>query len=151
MKFQVQVTGEAALGLPEQDFELDASTGDAAVDAARKKLEKLAPKEGGALDIVVSALEPWERVSATKSGGKITESFPPGEVSSFSVLLEPHESVRAEVEAKRAAEAQAKREELRNALIESRLLERLKAQGLVDASVELSAVQAATGDVEVSQ
>ena len=117
MKFTVTVTGEALLGLPEQDFEVDAKDGDAAVDAARSKLEKLASKEGGELTIKVEAPESWERVSRTPRGGEIRETVPAGEVSTFSVLLEPHESVREEVEKKRAAaEAAAQKAAEREAI-----------------------------------
>lgn len=151
MKFRIKVTGEAALGLPEQDFDLEASDGNEAVDVARKKLEQLAPKEGGALDIEVAAAEPWERVVNKKGGGTIRESFEPGPVSTFSVLLEPHESVRDEVLAKRAAAEAARVEAEKIANIESGLIERLKAQGFLPADVELSAVQVAAAEVEVRQ
>lgn len=117
MKFQVNVSGEAALGLPEQDFEIEAATGGEAVDAARSKLEKLAPQEGGALDIVVIATQAWEQVSKSKDGRVVKETIPAGEVSSFSVCFEPHASVRAEVEEKRAkAEAEAAKAAEREAL-----------------------------------
>jgi hypothetical protein len=151
MKFQVEVRGEAALGLPEQDFEISAIDATHAVEVARRQVEAVIPKEGGKLDLVVRSLEPWERTVEKKGGGKIVESFEPGVVSEFSVELEPHESVRAVVEEKRAASEREAREALKRANIESDLLDRLKAQGLVPAELELSAVQAASGDVEVSK
>jgi hypothetical protein len=134
MKFQVAVSGEAVLGLPEQDFELEASDGSDAVDAARHKLEKLAPKEGGRLNITVSALEPWERTVAKKGGGTIRETFAPGEVSTFSVELEPHESVRAEVEAKRAAEEAAKAKATERAALKAEILAEMAASGELEVS-----------------
>ena len=103
MKFTVQVTGEAALGLPEQDFEVEAIDGNAAVAAANDKLDALVPAEGGALDIVVSSTEDWVQISRSPRGGEVRETIPAGEVSRYSRYLEPHESVRAEVEEKRAA------------------------------------------------
>jgi hypothetical protein len=106
MKYQVQVTGEAALGLEEQDFEIESENGTEAANDARDKLKKLMPPEGGALQIVVSASEAWEQHSTTPRGGKVVETIPAGIVSEFSVCFEPHESVREAVEAKRA-EAQA--------------------------------------------
>ena len=107
MKFSVSVTGEAALGLPEQDFDLDAKSGTEAADTAREKLRKLMPLEGGALDVVVTSLEDWEQHSETPRGGKVVETIPAGVVSEFSVRFEPHESVREAVEAKRAADEAA--------------------------------------------
>lgn len=139
MKFKVNVTGEAALGLPEQDFELEAKTGDEAVNAARSKLEKLMPKEGGALDITVEALEDWEQVAKTPRGGTVRETIPKGVVSEFSVCFEPHESVRAEVEEKRAlAEAAAAKAAEREAI-------------KAEVRREYEAEQKAGGKVEVSQ
>lgn len=107
MKYTVEVTGEAALGLPEQDFEIEARTGDDAVNAVRDKLHKLAPKEGGDLDVVVSATEEWVQESKTPRGGTVRETVPPGVVSSFSIRVEPHPDVREAVEAKRAADEAA--------------------------------------------
>jgi hypothetical protein len=138
MKFTVNVTGEAALGLPEQDFEIDAKDGDAAVNAARKRLEKLAPQEGGALDIVVTANEEWLRITTTQRGGEIRETVPPGEVSRFGICLEPHESVRAEVEARRAAEEATAIKASERKAIELELIARLKAEGHLAADVEVS-------------
>jgi hypothetical protein len=151
MKYQVQVTGEAALGLSEQDFEIDAMDGHHAVEVARRRLESLVPKEGGRLDIVVRALDPWERTVEKKGGGKITESFDPGVVSEFSVELEPHESVRKAVEEKREAAARAAAELAKRNDIESELLEKLKSQGLLPATLELAAVQGATSGAEVGK
>ncbi len=110
MKYAIQVTGEAALNLPEQDFEMDAPSGTAAADAARVRLTELAPKEGGLLDVVVSCTETWSSVTPKEDGGTITETHPPGVVSKFSFKVEPHPDVRAEVEAaaKAAEEAAAK-------------------------------------------
>jgi hypothetical protein len=138
MKFTVNVTGEALLGLPEQDFEVEAKDGDAAVDAARAKLEKLAPKEGGALNVKVEASQSWERVSRTPRGGEIRETVPAGEVSTFSVELEPHESVRAEVEAKRAAAEAAAQKAAERDAVKAELLAELEAQGKLVKSAEVS-------------
>lgn len=101
MKFSVQVSGEAALGLEEQDFEFEAVNGGKAVDLVRERLHKLMPKEGGLLDVVVSATEEWVQEARTPRGGVIRETVPPGEVSSFSFMVEPHESVRLKVTAKK--------------------------------------------------
>ncbi len=110
MKYTVKVTGEAALGLAEQDLELNALDGNAAVDATREHLSAASPKEGGLLDVVVSCAEQWTKVSNRQGGGTVTETVPPGEVSRFSFRVEPHPDVRAEVEgaAKAAEEAAAK-------------------------------------------
>lgn len=150
MKYTVKVEGEAALGLPEQDFELEAKDGDAAVNAVRDQLSKLLPLEGGSLDVVVSCTEEWIKESKTPKGGTIRETVPPGEVSSFSFRVEPHESVRAEVEAaaKAAAEAAAKDEE--RATIEAEFLAKLKAQGHVAKDLEL-ATEASAGGKAVSK
>jgi hypothetical protein len=122
MKYTVKVTGEAALGLPEQDFELDAPDGNAAVDATRDHLSKLLPLKGGELDVVVSCAEEWIQESKTPRGGIMRETVPPGEVSCFSFRVEPHESVREAVEAAakaaeevavKAAEREAMKVELR--------------------------------------
>lgn len=102
MKFSAKVSGEAALGLPEQDYELEALEGAAAVDAVRAHLTGLLPKHGGMLDVEVSCLETWSRIVNKPGGGTITETFPPGEVSRFSFYVEPHESVRSVVEARKA-------------------------------------------------
>lgn len=102
MKFSAKVSGEAALGLPEQDCELEAPEGAAAVDAVRAHLTGLLPKHGGMLDVEVSCLEEWSRIVNKHGGGTITETFPPGEVSRFSFYVEPHESVRSVVEAREA-------------------------------------------------
>lgn len=99
MKFTAQVSGEAALGLPEQDFELEAQDGGAAVDAVREHLTGLLPKHGGWLDVSVSCLETWSRVAVKPSGGTITETFPPGEVSRFSFYVDPHPDLRSHVAA----------------------------------------------------
>lgn len=102
MKFSAKVSGEAALGLPEQDYELDAPDGGAAVDAVREHLTGLLPKHGGLLDVSVTCLETWSRVVSKPSGGTITETFPPGEVSNFSFYVEPHPSVRSIASARKA-------------------------------------------------
>lgn len=107
MKFSAKVSGEAALGLPEQDYELEAADGGAAVDAVRLHLTGLLPKRGGLLAVQVSCLEEWTRVARKPNGGTITETFPPGEVSNFSFYVEPHESVRSIVAARQADAALA--------------------------------------------
>lgn len=135
MKYTVNVTGEAALGLPEQDFELEATSGGAAVDAARAKIEALLPLEGGALDIVVSATEPYEVVSKSPRGGEIREIVPAGVVSSFSVRFEPHESVRAEVEAKAAAEAAAAEKAAEREALKVELRAEIAAEGAAGKAV----------------
>lgn len=101
MKFTVQVSGEAALGLEEQDFEFEAANGNKAVDLVRERLHKLMPKEGGLLDVVVNAAEEWVQEARSPRGGTIRETVPPGEVSRFSFMVEPHESVRLKVTAKK--------------------------------------------------
>lgn len=138
MKYTVKVTGEAALGLPEQDFELDAPNGNAAVDSVRLQLSRLMPKQGGELQVVVSCTEEWVQESKTPRGGVIKETIPPGEVSSFSFYVEPHPEVRAEVEAaaKANAEAAAKAEERR--AIELELVAKLQAEGHVSKDFQLT-------------
>lgn len=117
MKFKIEVSGEAALGLKEQDFLLEAADGTEASNTARADLAKLMPPRGGKLDIVVSCLEEWTRTVKKPKGGAIVETFPPGVVSEFSVEFEPHVSVRAEVEAERAeAELAALEESKRSAM-----------------------------------
>lgn len=138
MKYTVAVSGEAALGLPEQDFELEAGTGDEAVNAVRDHLHKLCPKEGGLLDVKVSATEEWIQESKTQRG-VVRETVPPGVVSEFSICVEPHESVRAEVEGKRAA-AEA-------AAVKAAEREALKAE----LRLEMEAEQKAGGKVAVSK
>lgn len=137
MKYQVKVTGEAALGLPEQDFELNAATGDDAVDAARSKLEKLMPAEGGKLDVEVSCMESWEQVAKTPRGGIVRETIPAGVVSTFSVEFEPQEHVRAAVLEKRAqAQRDAEKAAERKA-IEMELIAKLKSEGKLAMDVEV--------------
>lgn len=139
MKYTVAVSGEAAFGLPEQDFELEARSGDEAVNAVRDHLHKLSPKEGGSLDVVVSATEEWVQESKTQRGGVVRETVPPGVVSSFSICVEPHESVREAVEKKRAdAEAAA---------VKAAEREALKAE----LRLEMEAEQKAGGKVAVSK
>jgi len=139
MKYTVAVSGEAALGLPEQDFELEASTGDDAVNAVREHLHNLAPKEGGDLDVEVTATEEWIQESKTQRGGIVRETVPPGVVSRFSIRVEPHDSVRAEIEAKRAA-AEA-------AAVKAAEREAIKAE----LRLEMEAEQKAGGKVAVSK
>jgi hypothetical protein len=101
MKYTVKVEGEAALDLPEQDFKFEAKDGDEACNAVREKLSKLVSKFGGELAVVVACEETWTRVSPTPRGGTTTETIPPGEVSSFSFAVEPHESVRLQAAARK--------------------------------------------------
>lgn len=135
MKFTVKVTGESALGLPEQDFELDASNGNEAVDAVRAHLSTLLPKEGGALDVVVSCAEQWTKVANTPRGGTVTEVVPPGEVSTFSFELQPHPDVREAVEAKRAADAAAAAKAAERAVIEAEVRAQVAAEQAVAGKV----------------
>lgn len=108
MKYTVKVEGEAALDLPEQDFAFEAPNGDIAVAAVREKLSKLVSEYGGELDVVISCEESWTRESPTPRGGTIVETVPPGEVSSFSFRVEPHESVRKQAAARKLDLALAK-------------------------------------------
>ncbi len=101
MKYTVKVEGEAALDLPEQDFRLEAPDGDAAAVAVRDQLSKLVSKFGGELAVVISCEETWTRESKTPRGGTIVETIPPGEVSTFSFRVEPHESVRKQAQARK--------------------------------------------------
>lgn len=138
MKYTVQVTGEAALGLPEQDFELEAPHGDAAVNAVRDQLHGLMPKEGGLLDVVVSATEEWIQESRTPRGGIIRETVPPGVVSSFSFRVEPHPDVREAVEKKRTEDEAAAVKAAERAALKAELLLEIKAEQKASGKAEVS-------------
>lgn len=128
MKYTVKVTGEAALGLDEQDFDLEASNGHEAVDGVRAHLATLLPKEGGLLDVVVSCLDTWTITSPTPRGGTVTETVPPGEVSSFSFRVEPHPDVREAVEAAAKATAIAAQQDAERAALKAELRAEIAAE-----------------------
>jgi hypothetical protein len=151
MKYTVQVTGEAALGLPEQDFELEAPDGNAAVDATRAHLLELLPKEGGLLEVSVSCVEEWVKVSQTSKGGTLTETVPAGEVSSFSFRVEPHADVRAAVEAAAKAAEDAAAKAAERATIELEFLAKLQQQGLVAKDVKVATEEEPVGGKAVSK
>ena len=129
MKYSVKVEGEAALELPEQDYELEAKDGDEASNAVRDKLSKLLPKTGGELAVVVSCAEPWSRVVRKPDGGQITETFQPGIVSEFGFYVEPHESVRKQVAARKLDKELATLEGPEQAARRSELLGELLVNG----------------------
>lgn len=157
MKFKVQVGGEAALGLSEQDVEIEAVDGTEASNAIRDQLTALAPKEGGDLDVEIYATESWSRIVNKNGGGTIEETFPPGLVSRFSFHVQPHESVREKAAARRADADLAKLSGNERTKERIRLLLDLSNRGvidqvalaaaLVDASLSLESVveQAAAG------
>lgn len=141
MKFNVKVEGEAAAGLAEKDFELDAANGTDAANSARDQLTKLVladtgTREGGLLSVEVFATESWTQVAKTKEGIETRTTYPPGKVSEFSFFVEPHESVRKAVEERRAAEEAAAAEAAKVQGIRMQLLAELKAGGHVAADLE---------------
>lgn len=101
MKYSVQVEGEAALGLPEQDYEGEAADAREATDFTRARLGSLLPKEGGELHVTITLLEAWSFTAVDMSGVKTTVTLPAGHiVSRWSFYTQPHPDVRVVVEAR---------------------------------------------------
>lgn len=140
MKYTVQVTGEAALGLEEQDFELEAADANAASEAARARLTGLLPKTGGLLNVTISATEPWTITAKESDGTVVTRTRPPGVVTSWGFMIEPHESVRPLVEARRNDAALAKLEGTERAKERARLVLGLSSGGAINQEQLLSAL-----------